>query len=233
MTELLYLKDSYAREFKAQVLHANGREIVVDRTCFYPAGGGQPSDAGRFVMNEEFKVLSARKSDQGIVHELDKDGLKPGDKVSGFIDWDRRYKLMRSHTAIHVLVSVICKHTGALITGNQIDLDKSRIDFNLEQFDKETIRKYIQEANDLISNDLPITIEFATREKALQDPSLFKLMKGFPENIKDIRIVTIDSIDKQADGGTHVKSTKEIGKIELIECENKGKNNRRIYIKLA
>ena len=233
MTELLYLKDSYAKEFTGKVISVNGNSIVLDKTLFYPSGGGQPTDTGKIVFNSsEYKILNVKKDPAGIIHEMDKEGLRAGDVIAGSIDWDRRYKLMRSHTAVHVLVSVICSETSALITGNQIGIEKSRIDFNLGSFDRAKIQEYVEKANSLIQKDLPVSIEFTTRDKALQDPSLFKLMKGFPERIKDIRIVTIGNIDRQADGGTHVKSTKEIGKIDLLECENKGKNNRRVYIKL-
>ena len=233
MTELLYLKDSYAKEFTANIISANNNSIVLDKTLFYPSGGGQPADTGKIVFNSsEYKVLNVKKDPAGIIHEVDKEGLRAGDVITGSIDWDRRCKLMRSHTAVHVLVSVICSETSALITGNQIGIEKSRIDFNLDSFDRSKIQEYVEKANNLIQKDLPVSIDFTTRDKALQDQSLFKLMKGFPEHIKDIRIVTIGEIDRQADGGTHVRSTKEIGNIELLECENKGKNNRRIYFKL-
>lgn len=234
MTEPLYLKDSYAKEFTAKIVSVNINSIVLDKTLFYPSGGGQPADTGKIVFNgSEYKVLNVKKDPAGMLHELDREGLRVGDVVTGSIDWNRRYKLMRSHTAVHVLVSVICSETSALITGNQIGIEKSRIDFNLDSFDRAKIQEYVEKANSLIQKDLPVSIEFTTRDKALQNQSLFKLMKGFPENIKDIRIVTIGDIDQQADGGTHVKSTKEIGKIELLECENKGKNNRRVYIKIS
>ena len=233
MTELLCLKDSYAKEFTAKIVSVNGSSIVLDKTLFYPSGGGQPADTGKIVFNgSEYNVLNVKKDPAGIIHEADKEGLRADNIVTGSIDWDRRCKLMRSHTAVHVLVSVICGETGALITGNQIGIEKSRIDFNLDSFDRAKIQEYVEKANKLIEQDLQVSIEFTTRDKALRDHSLFKLMKSFPERIKDIRIVAIGSIDRQADGGTHVKSTKEIGRIELLECENKGKNNRRVYFKL-
>ena len=234
MTEQLYLHDSYRKEFEATVVSINGNDIVLDQTCFYPSGGGQPTDTGTISAESgTYKVISVKKAEQGIVHTLDREGLKPQDKIKGTIDWERRYKLMRSHTATHVLISVVCSETGALITGNQIDLDKTRIDLNLESFNNAAIQRYVDKANELIQQDIPVTIAFTTREQALHDQSLFKLMKGFPEHIKNIRIVTIGTIDKQADGGTHVRSTKEIGAIELLERENKGKNNRRVYFRIV
>ncbi len=171
MTELLYLRDSYAREFDAMVTAVNGKEVILDRTYFYPSGGGQPFDTGTISTGGAFySVVNVHKGEHGVVHELDHDDPKVGDVVHGAIDWERRYKLMRFHTAIHVLVGVICNETGALITGNQIDVDKSRIDFNLEIFDREKMQEHFEKANAIIQQDLPVTVTFTTREEALQIP---------------------------------------------------------------
>ena len=233
MTELLYLKDHYLKEFQAEVKEANGVFIILDKTGFYPSSGGQPSDFGKiFHNNQEYKVLSVKKVSQEIQHELNKNGIKIGDKIKGVIDWERRYKLMRAHTAAHIISEVIHKETKALITGNQLDIDKIRIDFSLENFDKEKMQRYIERANEIIQQDLPITTEFLTREEALKLPQISKLAMGLPEAIKEVRILKIGEFDLQADGGTHVKSTKEIRRLEFISTENKGKANRRLYFKL-
>jgi misacylated tRNA(Ala) deacylase len=136
------------------------------------------------------------------------------------------------HTACHVLSSVFVKEVGALITGNQLDLQQSRVDFNLENFDREKIQQYINKANDLLATHQEIAISFMPRAEAEKIPELAKLAMGLKQGIEEIRVITIGNIDTQADGGTHVKNTKEVGTIELIKCENKGKANRRVYFTL-
>lgn len=234
MVKALYLDDSYMKEFEAVVESVkDDKYVVLDQTAFYPNAGGQPYDTGKFVKDgEEFNVVFVGKFGDAISHEVDNPGLKPGDKVKGVIDWDRRYKLMRSHTAAHVLSAIFHKEVGALITGNQLDLEKSRIDFNLEDFDREKIDEYVNKGNELIDKDLPVTISYMSREEALQKPEIAKLAKGLPEAVQTLRIISIGDFDSQADAGTHVKSLKEVGHVEIIKCDNKGKNNRRVYFKL-
>jgi len=235
--EALYMEDSYLKEFEAKVLSvSDGKFVVLDRTAFYPNTGGQPYDAGIIIRksdNSEFKVIYVGKFSGNISHEFEgEETLKEGDEVICKIDWDRRYKLMRMHTAAHILSAVFHNETGAKITGNQLDLDKSRIDFSLDNFDREEIQKYFEKTNSAIEKDYPIRIYTISREDFEKDPSLLKLAKGLSEDIKEIRIVDIEGLDKQADGGTHVKSTKEVGTVKFIKAENKGKNNRRVYFTL-
>ena len=234
MTNALYLEDAYMKEFEAIVESIkDNKYVVLDKTAFYPNAGGQPYDTGKFIKNnEEFNVVYAAKFGDVISHEVDKPGLQPGDKVKGIINWERRYKLMRSHTAAHVLSAIFHKEIQALITGNQLDLDKSRIDFDLENFDREKINDYVAKANKLIEKDLPVSSYYISREDALKRPEIARLAKGLPEAINTIRIVAIGDFDEQADGGTHVKGLKEIGPLEIIKCENKGKSNRRVYFRL-
>lgn len=227
-TELLYMDDSYLKEFDAKVIEVSEEKVVLDKTAFYPAGGGQPTDLGKI---NDFSVLKVKKEDGKIWHYID-GSLENGAEVHCSIDWERRYKLMRMHTAAHILSAVFYKEAGAKITGNQLDLEKSRIDFNLENFDREKINDYFLKANDIVNQDLKIEISTISREEAEKDKSLFKLAKALPDFIKDIRIVAIGDFDKQADGGTHVKFTKEVGEIEFIKADNKGKSNRRVYFKL-
>ena len=156
-------------------------------------------------------------------------GLKSGDKVTCKIDWERRYKLMRCHTAAHTLAAAIAKETNALITGGQLDLDKCKMDFDLDNFNPEQMKIFIEKANQALSKNYEIKTYYLSRNEFEKDPSLVKLAKGFPEHIKNVRIVAIGDYDIQADGGTHVKNTKEVGQIELIKAENKGKSRRRIY----
>jgi len=230
MTELLYMKDCYLKEFSATVTAVEGNLVELDKTAFYPTGGGEPTDTGKIIANgQEFNVIDVSKKTGKVFHQLDKEGLKVGDKIHGIIDWDRRYKLMRMHTAAHLISEIFNRETGALITGNQLDLDESRIDYNLENFDRDLINSYIKKANEIIQQDLPVKIYFLKREEALKIPKITKLAGAFPPNVPELRIVEIVGFDMQADGGNHVKSLEEIGRIEVAKMENKGKNNRRLY----
>jgi misacylated tRNA(Ala) deacylase len=233
MSNVLYMEDSYLKEFEATVKSVkDDKFVVLDQTAFYPKSGGQPNDTGKLTTEDgtEYNVVFAGKFSGEISHEVDKPGLKEGDKVKGTIDWDRRYRLMRMHTATHVLSSVFIKEAGALITGNQLDLEKTRIDFSLEDFDRDKISDYVKKANELSATNAEIKVSFMPREEVEQKPELARLAKGLPEGVKTLRIVNIEGIDIQADGGTHVKNTSEVGTIEVLDCKNKGKNNRRIYL---
>ena len=233
MTELIYMTDCFAKEFDAKVTKVDGKFIVLDKTAFYPQGGGQPTDTGKLIKDgEEYQVVFAKKKGADVSHEVDREGLQEGDTVHGVLDWDKRYVLMRMHTAAHILCEIFHKETGALITGNQLNVDKSRIDFNLENFDREKISEYVAKANEIVQKDLPIKIYTLPREEAMKLPSVTKLANVLPPAVQELRIVEIVGYDTQADGGTHVKSTKEVGEIEVVSAENKGKNNRRVYFKL-
>ena len=231
MEKALYMDDSYLKEFEATVESVkDGKFVVLDRTAFYPSGGGQPHDTGVFVCNgEEYPVVSIGKFSGRISHEVAKPGLKEGDKVTGRINWDRRYKFMRMHTAAHILSSIFHNKLGALITGNQIDEDKTRIDFSMENFDKDRIVEYIGTANNIVKQDIPVRTYYLPREEALKMPGMVKLAGALPPDVRELRIVDIPGVDTQADGGTHVKSLAEIGTIEFVKAENKGKDNRRVY----
>ncbi len=229
----LYLLDPYLKEFQAAVTSASGKFIVLDNTAFYPNSGGQPHDTGVIAKDgEEYKVVYAGKFSGSISHEVDREGLKVGDSVKCAIDWQRRYILMRMHTAAHILSSIINKETGALITGNQLDVDQSRIDFSLEVLDREKIAEYVRMANNAIQRSLEIKQYFLKREEAMKIPGVVKLASALPPAIDELHIVEIGDVDLQADGGPHVANTKEVGTIELVKLENKGKNNRRIYYTL-
>ncbi len=233
MTEILYLEDSYLKECEATVIRVDGKYIVLDKTIFYPTSGGQECDKGKLVRNgEEFNVVFVKKIGEDISHEVDKEGLKIGDQVKCILDWNRRYSLMKYHTAAHILSAVFHKEANALITGNQKDEDKARIDFDLENFDRDKINEYIKKANEIIKRDLEVKAYYLSKEEAFKDPNLFKLKNVLPKDLEELRIVEIGDVDKQADGGTHVKNTKEIGEIEFLKAENKGKSNRRVYFKI-
>ncbi len=234
MTKALFLVDSYLKESNATVVSVkDGKYVVLDRTIFYAKGGGQPHDTGKMIKgNEVFKVVFVGKFSGEISHEVDHIGLQPGDVVYCGLNWERRYRLMQSHTAAHVLAALLNKGTGALITGNQLEEDHIRFDFSLEKFDKNLLEAYLVKANELFGIDIPVKWYELPREEAMKIPGVIKMAEAFPPDLPVLRIVEIVGVDKQADGGTHVKNLNEIGKIELIRTENKGKNNRRIYFKL-
>ncbi|TFG26229.1 MAG: alanyl-tRNA editing protein [Promethearchaeota archaeon] len=231
MTEALYMNDSYLKKWTAKIVNVkDDKYIVLDKTAFYPQGGGQPWDEGYIIKNgQKFKIIYVGKFSGKISHEVEKPGLKEGDEVTCELNWNRRYTFMRYHTACHLISNVLYKHTNAKITGNQIELDKTRIDFSMEDYSPEKLKAFVEEANNIIESDLTVTIDYKTREEVLKNPELARLTKGLPKAIKKLRIIKIGNIDEQVDGGTHVNHLKEIGKIEIIKTANKGKNNRRMY----
>ena len=234
MTNLLFLVDSYLKGTKATVTSVkNAKYVTLNQTIFYPKGGGQPHDTGELIKgNKIYKVIYVGKFSGEISHEVDHDGLQVGDEVKCVLNWERRYKLMRSHTAAHVLASLLNKGTGALITGNQLEEDYVRFDFSLEKFDRELLKEYLAKANELFGTDILVKCYELPKEEAMKIPGVVKMASAFPPNLPSLRIVEIVGVDKQADGGTHVRNLREIDKIEFIKTENKGKNNRRIYFKL-
>jgi misacylated tRNA(Ala) deacylase len=234
MTHALYLEDSYQKECDAVVVSIkDGKYVVLDQTVFYPKGGGQPCDTGKISRgNEIFRVVFVGKFSGEISHEVDHAGLKEGENVHCSLDWERRYQLMRSHTAAHVFASLLCTGTGALVTGNQLEKDKIRFDFSIEKFDPEILRSYVDKANEVFRIDIQVKSYELPRDEALKIPGVVKMAEAFPPNIPFLRIVEIVDIDKQADGGTHVRNLKEVGQIRVIKTENKGKQNRRVYFQL-
>jgi len=231
MTNALYMDDSYLKTWKAKVVSVkDDKYIILDKTAFYPKGGGQPWDEGFLIKNgEKFRVVYVGKFSGEISHEVDKPGLKEGDEVSCELDWERRYTYMRYHTASHLISNILYRRANAKITGNQIELDKTRMDFSMIDYSPEKLRAYVDEANRIIDQDLPITIGYMSQEGALQKSELARLAIGLPKDIKEFRIVRIGDIDEQIDGGTHISHLIEVGKIEVIKTVNKGKNNRRMY----
>jgi misacylated tRNA(Ala) deacylase len=231
MTDALYMSDSYLKKWDAKVASVkDGKFIILNQTAFYPKGGGQPWDEGYIIRDgEKFKVVYVGKFSGEISHEVEISGLKEGDTVSCEIDWERRYTYMRYHTACHLLSNLLFRRANAKITGNQIELDKARMDFSMEDYSPEKLRTYVEDANVIIKQNLPITIETMSRAAVLEEPELARLAVGLPKNLQEFRIVKIGDIDKQVDGGTHVNSLSEVGEIEMTKTVNKGKKNRRLY----
>ena len=217
----------YAREFDARVTSAEGNRVVLDQTAFNPRGGGLVSDTG---MLGGSKVSEVVKEGEEIFHLLEAPhALKPGDQAHGVVDWDRRFRIMRMHTSAHILSSVVNGETGALITGNQISPDESRVDFNLDNFDRDKMSYYIEKVNIAVGRELDVKTYFMKREEALAKPGFVKLANALPPSVDVLRIVEIGDVDTQADGGVHVGNTREIGKVVGLRAENKGKSNRRLY----
>lgn len=228
MTRKLFWEDAYVREFDAAVSSVDGNQVVLDQTAFNPRGGGLVGDLGTL---DGVRVLDTIKaSADSIAHVLEgTHSLAAGNKVHGVLDWNRRHRIMRMHTSAHLLSAIFNKETGALITGNQIEPDKSRIDFSLDDFDREKMLVYCTQANEAIARNPPVKTYFMKREEALKIPGITKLASVMPPDVKDLRIVEIEGYDLQADGGVHVKNLGEVGKIEPLKFENKGKSNRRMY----
>ncbi|MBN1503125.1 alanyl-tRNA editing protein [Candidatus Woesearchaeota archaeon] len=237
MENTLYMQDSYQRECDAKIKSVSkGKHIVLDRNIFYPSSGGVEWDTGKLIRKSDncvFNVIFVGKFSGAISHEVDGDGLHEGEEVHCVLDWGRRYLLMRYHTAAHILSGYFAKELGALITGNQLTTEKGRIDFSLENFDRQLIDEMIKKSNELIKKDLPVEVYYLPREEALQDPNMVKLANALPPAVEELRVVDIKGFDYQADGGCHVKSLKEVGRIEFLKAENKGKSNRRVYFRLS
>jgi len=230
LTEKLFWKDMYMREFDAKVESVDETGVRLDRTAFNPRGGGLVSDIGKL---NDAEVTEVVKKDEEVYHVLGGGAtLKAGDAVHGVIDWEKRHRVMRMHTTAHILSAVVNRETGALITGNSIAPIESRIDFSLEAFDKEQFGAYVKMANEAAASGAEVQSFFMKREEALSTPGLVKLANALPPAVAELRIVKIGEIDTQADGGVHVKNTSEIGEIVVNRIENKGKSNRRLYFSL-
>ncbi len=230
MTELIAYTDAYLKEFEAKVLAINQEEraIALDRTAFYPGGGGQPHDLG--WINHTPVVKVKRQADM-IWHWLEGQPAAEGDTVFGKLDWERRYKLMRTHTAFHILCGVVWRDYRAQVTGGNMDVLKGRMDFEFETLRQEMVREIEEKLNLEVSAARPVKVKILSREKAFKIPDLIRTkINLLPENIKEVRTVEIEGLDLQADGGTHVANTREVGAIRISEYKSKGRINKRIQL---
>ena len=234
----MYMGDSYLKEFDANIIDISedSLSIYLDKTAFYPGGGGQPSDVGWInYKNVKYEVVKVgREKEKGIYHKLNKtfSGRK-GDLVKGQIDWEKRYTVMRYHTALHILCGLIWKEFKSEVTGGQMYLDRARMDFNLADFSKERVEYIQKRVNEEVKAAREVKIKILPREEAFQIPDLIRTkINLLPPQIKEVRTVEIVGLDLQADGGTHVKNTKEVGKVKIVETINKGKENKRMVIVL-
>jgi len=232
-TKPLYLYDSYLKEFEAKIHHAAGNQIILDQTAFHPLTGGVAYDTGYLTKeNMKYKVVKVEinKETKDIIHLFEEQAdLNQGDLVKGILDWERRHRLMRLHTAAHLLAAIMYRDSNALVTGGQVDYEHAKLDFNLPKTDREIFEAAFEKANREASKSIQLKIYFLARDEALRMPGVVKLAGRMPPQEKELRIVEIPGIDLQADGGPHVKNTNEIGEITLARIENKGKNQRRVY----
>lgn len=238
MTELLYQTDAYCREFDASVIAVEGRAVALDRTAFYPGGGGQPHDVGTLSTGDRvWPVKSVSKQGDTVWHELAEDpsGLRDlaGLKVRGAIDWDRRFELMRTHTAMHILCGVIWRDYGASVTGGKMEPLRGRMDFEFETMRQDLVKEIEEKINVEVAAARPTRVKILPREEAFRIPDLIRTKVNLlPEGIAQVRTVEIEGLDLQADGGTHVANTSEVGRIRVVDYKSKGKINKRIEVAL-
>ncbi len=240
MTELLYQTDSYLQTFDATVtaIDEANHGVILDRTAFYPGGGGQPADRGTLALDggASLAVSRARKIGPDLVHLLDGDAPlpAPGASVRGQIDWDLRYRLMRTHTAMHILCGVVFRDYGASVTGGDMEPLKGRMDFEFETMRGELVAAIERAINEEMAQAHPVQVRILPRAEAFQIPDLIRTkINLLPEGIREVRVVEIVGLDLQADGGTHVRNTSEVGPIRIADYKSKGKINKRIYVELV
>lgn len=238
MTELLFQTDAYLRGFEASIAHviAESRAVILDKTAFYPGGGGQPCDLGSLLVDEVvFPVDKVKKQGDDILHFLGGDAPlpAPGSASRGTLDWARRYKLMRTHTALHVLCGTVFRDYGALVTGGDMEPLKGRMDFEFETMRGDLVREIEAAVNREVAQARDVRVRILPREEAFQIPDLIRTkINLLPEGIQQVRTVEIAGLDLQADGGTHVLNTREVGTIRVTDYKSKGAINKRIYIEV-
>lgn len=231
-TELLHLRDAYLTEFDARVIEVRDRAVALDRTAFYPTGGGQPNDTGTL---DDSPVVDVRKDADGVWHVLADGAEVPavGSTVHGRVDWARRHALMRTHTALHVLCGVIWNEWRVPVTGGNMEPLSARMDFEFDPLPEGFGTRVEQLVNDALAADHAIAVTFLPRSTAVSDADLIRTkVNMIPETVSEIRVVDIVGLDKQADGGTHVRSTAEVGRIRVVKLENKGKGNKRVRLEI-
>jgi misacylated tRNA(Ala) deacylase len=234
MTEFLYHHDAYLKEFEARVIKSSDEGVVLDRTAFYPGGGGQPGDRGFLRWNDELFAVKGFKRKDGLNwHLLENVPFEEGFIVVGEIDWDWRYKVMRTHTAMHILCGVIWRDYGASVTGGNMEPLNGRMDFEFETMRRELVDEIEMKINLEVEAAREVQTKILPREEAFQIPDLIRTkINLLPEGITEVRVVEIVGLDLQADGGTHVSNTHEVGKIKIVDYKSKGAINKRIVVSL-
>lgn len=235
MTELLYHTDAYLREFEAVVGTVEGPEFTLDRTAFYPGGGGQPSDLGVVVVEGvEMPVVGVRKASGDVWHKVESGHLSPGDHILAKLDWERRYTLMRTHTAMHILCGVVWRDYGASVTGGNMEPGRGRMDFEFERMQRELVDEIEAKINAEVQAAHDLRVAILPRDEAFQIPDLIRTkINLLPPGIEQVRVVEIVGLDLQADGGTHVANTREVGTMKVVDYKSKGAINKRLVIELS
>ena len=236
-TELEYLRDAYATTFTATVSAVDGQSVCLDRTLFYPTGGGQPHDTGKLTWagaaEGHASVVDVTKSGEAVWHAIEGSVPDVGTTVTGTIDWDRRHQLMRTHTALHVLCGVIWNRWGVPVTGGNMELLRARMDFAFDPLPEGFGPEIEALVNEELAADRPIHVAFLPHAAAQADPELIRTkVNMIPSSVTEIRVVDIEGLDRQADGGTHVRSTAEVGRIRVEKTESKGKGNKRLRVEI-
>ncbi len=231
-TERLYLGDSYLREFRAEVVASEEGAVALDRTAFYATGGGQPHDLGELrTATQRWDVTDVRSAGRTVWHTVDGEPPPVGTTVDGTIDWERRHALMRTHTALHILCGVVWNEWGVVVTGGNMEPLTARMDFEFDPLPQGFAARVEELVNAEIGADRPIEVSTLPRDQALADDDLIRTKVNLiPESVREIRVVDIVGLDKQADGGTHLRSTGDVGRFEVVKTESKGKGNKRVRI---
>lgn len=239
MTEKIYLKDSYIKELESSVVSSQDNGIILDKTIFYPTGGGQPCDTGVIISSiggKEYKIIETKKQGNEVLHiSQDPTNLSSGEKVICRIDWEKRYMHMKLHTMLHIIDGVVYKKYKGEITGGQIFDNSARMDFDIPGFTKEMLNSIISDAQQVIDEGHSVVPKELTREEAKKIEGIARTAPGAEllEKLDVVRIIDIEGFDFQLDGGTHVANTNELGKISLVKFENKGAHNKRVEFSLS
>jgi misacylated tRNA(Ala) deacylase len=231
VTEELFLEDAYLKEFESPVVGLSGREVVLTRTAFYPGGGGQPADKGALGVGPvNAVVVDVRREGGNVVHVLDKAIPDTVRELKGELDWERRFAHMRYHTALHALSGVIWQNFGAKVTGGQMRADRARMDFSFPgEWTADVVGEIEHLVNEALAERRSVRVYELPREAALENPDLIRTQVNLvPERVKTVRIVEIEGLDTQADGGTHVANTEEVGEVEITGHKSKGRQNKRV-----
>jgi len=233
-TEPYFQNDAYMKTFEAGVIAIEGQDVALDATTFYPGGGGQPHDAGCLKAGDEsWPVVKLRRQDDLIWHTVEGAPPQVGMRVQGVLDWERRYALMRTHTALHILCGVVWRDYGAKVTGGNMQPLQGRLDFEFEYLQRELVDEIEAKINVEVAAARSIHVSFLPREEADRHPDLIRTkINLLPEGITVVRIVEIAGLDVQADGGTHVANTKEVGPIRISDYKSKGRINKRLEVTL-
>lgn len=238
-TRLLYQEDSYLKEFEARIVEVTDKGVILDKTAFHPGPhGGLDTDTGKLVLEDgrELEIHRADMLDDGRVVHITRgslDAVLPGTSVKGFIDWDRRYRMMRLHTFSHILAAVLYEDHKAYVTGGHITPDYAKDDFSIESERwREVLEEAFNKSIEIASRCIEVKVYWMPREEAMKIPGIVKLMGRLPPEIEKLRIVEIPGVDIQADGGPHVRNTCEIGGVVITKMESKGRKRKRLYYAL-